>query len=60
MKELFMDAHDQLIEEYLELHPKATEAQAYKATAEKAYQRMTNNIADRIDYLRQCAKDDRL
>jgi len=60
MKELFIDAHDQLIEEYLEEHPKATEAQAYKATADKAYRRMTDNIADRIDYLRQCAKDDRL
>lgn len=35
-KELFIAAHEQLIEEYLERHPDATDAEAYEATADKA------------------------
>ncbi len=60
IKDMFMDAHEQLIEEYLERHPHASEAEAYKATANRAYNRMTDNLADRADYYRQKAKDDGL
>ena len=56
-KELFMAAHEQLIEEYLEKHPEANEHEAYEKTADHAYGRMSDNLADRIDYYRQLKKD---
>lgn len=56
-KELFMAAHEQLIEEYLEAHPDATEDEAYEATADGAWDRMRDNIADQIDYLRMKRKE---
>ena len=51
-----MAAHEQLIEEYLEANPDASEDEAYEATADAAYVRMQDNIADRIDYLRAVRK----
>lgn len=57
MKELFIAAHEELIERYLERHPEATEAQAYEATADRAYDRMVDNLADRADYLRKRARE---
>lgn len=59
MKELFIAAHEQLIEEYLERHPNATEQQAYDATADRAYDRMTDDLAARADMLRLRAKEGR-
>lgn len=56
-KELFMAAHEQMIEEYLERHPNATEAEAYEKTADGAYDRYTDNFADMIDQARRRAKD---
>ena len=56
-KELFMDAHEQLVEEFLEKHPNATWSQAYEATADKAWDRLRENIADRSDYLRMKHKE---
>lgn len=56
-KELFMDAHEQLIEEYLEKHPDADWSEAYEKTADMAYGRMRDNLADRADYLRMKEKD---
>ncbi len=56
-KELFIAAHEQLIEEYLEAHPNATDAEAYEATADGAWDRMRDNIADQIDYLRMKRKE---
>lgn len=56
-KELFMAAHERLIEEYLEAHPNATEAEAYDKTADFAYDRMRDDLADRIDAYRQRMKD---
>jgi hypothetical protein len=58
-KELFIDAHEQLIERYLEDHPEATEAEAYDRTADRAYDRMIDNLADMADAARQRAKDER-
>ena len=51
-KELFMAAHHQLIEEYLEAHPEATESEAYEKTSDAAYARMKDNIADMVDRFR--------
>jgi len=57
-KELFIAAHEELIERYLERHPNATEAEAYDRTADGAYDRMTDNLADMADHLRRRAKDE--
>ena len=59
MKELFIQSHEELIEIYLERHPKATEAEAYEKTADAAYDRMTDKYADMIDSARDRAKYDR-
>lgn len=56
-KELFIAAHEQLIERYLERHPNATEAEAYEKTADGAYDQYRDNYADMIDRARQRAKD---
>jgi len=57
MKEHFIEAHEQLIAEYLLEHPDATEAEAYDATADAAYDRMTDNLASLADALRDAHKD---
>ena len=55
-KELFIDAHEELIDEYLEAHPNATEQQAYDATADAAYGRMTDRLGDMADAAHDRAK----
>lgn len=57
IKDYFMSAHDELIEEYLELNPNATESEAYEATADMAYGLMSENYAAHIDYLRLVSKE---
>lgn len=57
VKEHFIAAHDELVEEYLEEHPYATEAQAYERTADAAHSRMVSNLADRVDHYRPLRKD---
>ena len=59
-KELFIDAHEELIEIYLEQHPDATEAEAYDKTADAAYERMRDKYADMVDAVRQRKKDGQL
>jgi len=49
-KELFMEAHDELIEEYMETHPNATDKEAEDATADKAYDHMQEKLADWVDH----------
>ena len=56
-KELYMAAHEDLIGEYLEAHPEATEAEAYDKTADAAYGRMTDRLADLADRLRKEARE---
>ncbi len=55
-KDLFIAAHEELIEEYLERHPDATEAQAYDRTADAASDRTRDKFADMIDAARDRAK----
>jgi hypothetical protein len=57
-KELFMAAHDELVAEYMERHPEATEAQAYEATGDLAYDRYRDKLADQIDAARARRKDE--
>jgi hypothetical protein len=59
MKELYMAAHEELIGEYLEAHPDATEAEAYHKTADAAYDRYVDKYAGMIDAARDRAKYER-
>jgi hypothetical protein len=56
-KEHFMAAHEALVEEYLDEHPEATWEQAYSATADGAYNRMRDRLADMADDYRQRRKE---
>ena len=56
-KELFIAAHEELIEQYLNDHPEASDAEAYEATADGAYDRYTDKFADMADAAKQRAKD---
>jgi hypothetical protein len=51
-KELYIAAHEELIEEYLEHHPECSWDQAYNDCADAAYDRMKENMADMIDRVR--------
>ena len=57
-KELWIQAHDELVEEYLEQYPTASWTEAYDRTAEHASERMGDNLADLGDQLRKQAKED--
>lgn len=57
MKELWIAAHDELIAEYLDAHPDATEQEAERATEDAAYTRMQDKYADMIDRAWQAHKD---
>ena len=59
-KEQYIDAHEQLINEYLDRHPEATWDQAYELLADKAYDRYRDNLADLADQARQRKKDEQL
>ena len=56
-KEAFIEAHDALVEEYLEAHPNATWAQAYDRTADGAWDRSRDLMAARIDAARDAWKE---
>lgn len=55
-KEIFIAAHEELIAEYLEAHPEATEAEAYDKTADAADERYRDKYADMVDEARMRAK----
>lgn len=57
MKELFIQAHEELIAEYLEKHPHCSEHDAYDRTADAAGERMRDKYADLVDAARQRKKD---
>lgn len=57
MKELWMAAHEKLIEEYMELHPNATDEEAYDATAGGAGDRMADDMAAMADHMNDMAKE---
>lgn len=56
MKELFIAAHEELIEEYLETHPDADWSEAYEKTGDAAQGRYTDKFADMVDEARALAK----
>ena len=57
-KELYIEAHEELIGRYLEAHPEATEAEAYDLCADRAYDHMVDKLADRADYLRKARREE--
>ena len=57
-KELFIEAHEELIEQYLLDHPDATWDEAYEKTADGAYDRMRDKFADMVDAAKMRAKDE--
>lgn len=58
-KEMFIAAHEELIEEYLAEHPDADWSEAYEATADAAGDRYSDKFADMIDTARLRAKEGR-
>lgn len=57
-KEIFMAAHEELVEEYLEKHPDADWSEAYDKTADAANDRYRDKFADMVDAAKQRAKDE--
>ena len=57
-KELWIEAHMELVEEYLERHPSADWDEAYEATADAANERYRDKYADMVDAAKQRAKDE--
>ena len=55
-KELYLDAHEELVAEMLETHPEMDEAKAYDMTADAAMDRMTDKYAGMIDRAHDRAK----
>lgn len=58
MKDLFINAHEELIAQYLLDHPNATWDQACNATADGAYSQMRDKFADMADTMKQKLKDE--
>lgn len=57
-KEMWIDAHDELIAEYLENHPEATEEEAYKmVTGPQIDAKAADALYSKIDLLRMQAKE---
>lgn len=58
-KELYIACHEALIEEYLEANCLDDDHwhDAYEATADKAYDRMRDLLADRADAIRKYGRD---
>lgn len=56
-KELFIKAHEELIEEYMLDHPEADWSEAYERTGDLAYERMRDKWASMIDEAHDRAKE---
>lgn len=58
MKELYIDSHMELVEQYQIDHPDADWSEACEATADAAYHRYRDKFADMMDAAKQRAKDE--
>lgn len=56
-KELYMSAHEDMVDEYIEAHPGVDWQTAYDRTADGAYGRMTDRLADMADNYRDQMKE---
>lgn len=59
MKDLYIAAHEELIEQYLLDHPDSTWSEAYKATEDDVDELMRDKYASMIDAARDRAKDEK-
>ena len=59
MKELFINAHEELIEQYLLDHHESDWSEAYDKTSDAAYDRYREKFADMIDDARMRDKERR-
>lgn len=59
MKDLFIAAHMEMVEQYLLDHPEADWNEAYERTADGAYDRYRDKFADMVDAARLRAKEGR-
>ena len=57
-KDLYIQAHEDLISEAMERDPTLTWNRAYDTLADKAYDRAKDNLADMADNLRQRQKEE--
>lgn len=57
-KEHFIAAHEKLVAEYMDRHPDVDWATAYDKTADKAYDRMRDDLADLADAAKDRAKEE--
>lgn len=58
MKELFIAAHEALIEVLLESHPWADWDEAYEACSDEAYLKLREDLANRAYQARQQPKEE--
>jgi hypothetical protein len=56
-KEWFIEAHEREVADYMDRHPNASWTQAYDRTADRAFDRMRDEMADAADMHRQRVKD---
>lgn len=56
-KDWYIEAHEREVAEYLDRHPSASWNDAYDRTADRAYDRMRDEMADAADVIRQRRKD---
>lgn len=56
-KELFIAAHEELIEQYLIDHPEADWSEAYEKTTDAIDDRYRDKLADMVDAARSRAKE---
>jgi hypothetical protein len=57
-KDLFIAAHEELIEQYLEDNPGSTWDEAYDKCADAAYDRMYDMMADKADHMRKLKREE--
>ena len=56
-KELWLQQHERMMDEYLDEHPDADWAEASAATADKVTDKVRDNMAAQIDEARDRAKE---
>jgi hypothetical protein len=56
-KDWFIEAHEREVADYMDRHPNADWTTAYERTADSAYERMRDEMADAADTIRQRRKD---
>ena len=56
-KDWFIEAHEREVAQYMDRHPNASWSDAYDRTADSAYDRMRDEMADAADMIRMRAKE---